>query len=777
LALASTERPDLVITDILMPTMDGYELVRRLRSVREIAHTPVIFWTAVFRERDAKDLARECGVEYTLFKPCTDETVRQTVEACLHQTVLPVPVTENFDRDHLRLVMDKLTKQAVEMAAVNAQLDALLEASLRLASETEPSRLLDEFCKSARHLIASRFGMVGIAADNSDQIYVAGLSPDVYPGLKNITRVHAVMAGLLSGQQPVRARNTSADPGKFGFPGDFPNFGSLLAAPIASPNQRYGWLCLFHRLGAVEFTEEDARLTGILGGLAGRIYENRKLYVTAQSQKMEALGQLAGGMAHDFNNALNVIIGFSKMLLDNSYSNDAARHRVEEIHKAGERAAALTKHLLAFSGKQMLQPRVVNPADLLRDLEPTLRDTVGENVEIVMRIEADLAPVKIDSAQMQQVILNLIANAREAMPDGGALAIDLKNKRVDELSGQALKIPAGRYAMLSVTDNGRGMPAQVKPRVFEPFFTTKPSGHGSGLGLSTAYGIVKQSGGNIYLESEPGVGTTCKILLPQQDHEVESAPEKPAQGGASQMGTILVAEDDPAIRLLVKEILASAGYNVLLAANGSDAIQLADEYDGDIHLLLTDVVLPNMGGKEIAGRIALVRPETKVLFMSGYTGNVADERENLEPGVEFLQKPFTPDALCQKIGSLLSRSSSIRRVLVVDDDPSLRNLLAQALEGAGFQTFTAEDGREARRRIEAQQIDLVITDLAMPGEEGMELIRALRKEQPDVKIVVMSGAFGTDVLKVARALGAHASLVKPLSREMILQSIDQLSQS
>jgi len=777
LALASTERPDLVITDILMPTMDGYEFVRRLRSVAEIAHTPVIFWTAVFRERDAKDLARECGVEYTLFKPCTDETVRQTVEACLHQTVLPVPVTENFDRDHLRLVMDKLTKQAVEMAAVNAQLDALLEASLRLASETEPSRLLDEFCKSARHLIASRFGMVGIAADNSDQIYVAGLSPDVYPGLKNITRVHAVMAGLLSGQQPVRARNTSADPGKFGFPGDFPNFGSLLAAPIASPNQRYGWLCLFHRLGAVEFTEEDARLTGILGGLAGRIYENRKLYVTAQSQKMEALGQLAGGMAHDFNNALNVIIGFSKMLLDNSYSNDAARHRVEEIHKAGERAAALTKHLLAFSGKQMLQPRVVNPADLLRDLEPTLRDTVGENVEIVMRIEADLAPVKIDSAQMQQVILNLIANAREAMPDGGALAIDLKNKRVDELSAQALKIPAGRYAMLSVTDNGRGMPAQVKPRVFEPFFTTKPSGHGSGLGLSTAYGIVKQSGGNIYLESEPGVGTTCKILLPQQDHEVESAPEKPAQGGASQMGTILVAEDDPAIRLLVKEILASAGYNVLLAANGSDAIQLADEYDGDIHLLLTDVVLPNMGGKEIAGRIALVRPETKVLFMSGYTGNVADERENLEPGVEFLQKPFTPDALCQKIGSLLSRSSSIRRVLVVDDDPSLRNLLAQTLEGAGFQTFTAEDGREARRRIEAQQIDLVITDLAMPGEEGMELIRALRKEQPDVKIVVMSGAFGTDVLKVARALGAHASLVKPLSREMILQSIDQLSQS
>ena len=218
----------------------------------------MIFWTAVFRERDAKDLARECGVEYTLLKPCTDEIVRQTVEACLNKTVLPVPVTENFDRDHLRLVMDKLTKQAIEMAAVNSQLDALLEAGLRLASETEPSRLLDQFCKSARDLIASKFGMVGIVGENSDQTYIAGLSPEAHPGLKDIPRVHAVMAGLLSGQQPVRARNTSADPGNFGLPVDFPNFGSLLAAPIASPNQRYGWLCLFHRLGAVEFTEEDA---------------------------------------------------------------------------------------------------------------------------------------------------------------------------------------------------------------------------------------------------------------------------------------------------------------------------------------------------------------------------------------------------------------------------------------------------------------------------------------------------------------------------------------
>jgi CheY-like chemotaxis protein len=775
LALVSSERPDLVITDILMPTMDGYEFVRRLRSAGEIAHTPVIFWTAVFRERDAQDLARQCGVEYTLCKPCSDETVRQTVEACLHKTALPLPVAANFDRDHLRLVTDKLTKQAVEMAAVNARLDALLEASLRISSETEPGRMLDEFCKSARHLLSAKFGLVGMVGENSEHASVAGLSPEAYPGLKDISRMDAVISGLLSGQKPVRARNTSADPGKFGFPKNFPSFGSLLAAPIASPRQTYGWLCLFHRLGAVEFTEEDARLAGILGGLAGRIYENRRLYAAAQGQKMEALSQLAGGTAHDFNNALNVIIGFSKMLLANSAPSDPAYHRVEEIHKAGERAAALTKQLLAFSGKQMLQPRAVNPADLLRDLEPALNGVLGEGIEIIARIDKDLDPVRIDPAQVQQAILNIVANARDAMPGGGTLTIALTNAELDESSARVLNIPAGSYAMLAVTDNGGGIAPQIQRRVFEPFFTTKPAGQGVGLGLATAYGIVRQSGGNIEVESEPGIGTTCKIFLPQDCGGPKSAPTKLAPGATRRNETILVVEDDPSIRLLVEEILVSAGYRVLVAGSGDRAIQLADEYEGDIHLLLTDVILPNMGGKEIAGRIALVRPEAKVVFMSGYTGNVADERENLEPGVEFLQKPFTPEALCEKIGGLLSRSSSIRRILVVDDDPSLRNLLVQTLEGAGFQAFMAEDGRKARLQIEANRIDLVITDLAMPGEEGMELIRALRKEQPGVKIVAMSGAFGTDVLRAARALGAHISLIKPLSRETILQSIDQLS--
>ena len=581
------------------------------------------------------------------------------------------------------------------------------------------------------------------------------------------------MAGFLSGDQPVRARNTSVDPAKFGFPPGFPSFSSLLAVPIASPSQRYGWLCLFHRLGAVEFTEEDARLSGILGNLAGRIYENRWLCATAQAQKMEALGQLAGGMAHDFNNVLNVIIGYSKLLLSGSTPEGPVRHRVEEIHKAGERAAALTKRILAFSGRQMLQPQTVNLAEFLRDLEPVLTDNVGEGIEIVTRIEPGLGLVRIDLAQLQEAIMSLVANGGEAMPNGGKLTIDLANKELDESSARIQNIAAGRYVTLTVTDTGRGMTSEVKNRAFEPFFTTKPAGQGVGLGLASVHGIVKQSGGHIVLESEPGSGTTCTILLPRDGYSPESAD--PEESGASRGQTILVVEDDPAIRMLIEEVLGDAGYSVIVAGSGKEAVRLAHEHQGTIHLLLTDMVLPNMGGKEIAGRVALVRPEIKVLFMSGYTGNEAGAGESISAGAEFLHKPFAPDALCEKIRRMLSKSSTISRILVVDDDPSLRNLLAQTLEGAGFQAFMAEDGREARMRMEEHPIDLVITDLAMPGEEGMELIRALKKARPNVKIVAMSGAFGTDVLRAAGALGAHISLVKPVSAETILRSIDRLS--
>jgi len=294
LALISSERPGLVITDIMMPTMDGYELVRRLRSTPEIAHTPVILWTAHFRERDARDLAKECGVEYVMTKPCNLETVRQTVDACLgvsRATVAP-PVAESFDREHLRLLMEKLTKQTDELTAVNLRLEALAETSLRLVSETDSIRLLDEFGNSARKLTSAKYAIVGIVSEGNqtfERLSVAGVALENSPGLKDAQRAYRAIAALLPGRRPRprRIANLGADSSRLGFPSDYPSFASLLAAPISSTGRFYGWLCLFHPLGALEFTQEHERLAGFLGALVGRIYESQQLYAKAQHHTAE----------------------------------------------------------------------------------------------------------------------------------------------------------------------------------------------------------------------------------------------------------------------------------------------------------------------------------------------------------------------------------------------------------------------------------------------------------------------------------------------------------
>ena len=293
LALISSERPGLIITDILMPTMDGYELVRRLRTTPEVAHTPVIFWTAHFREHDARDLAKDCGVEYVMTKPCDLETVRQTVDACLGETrtVVAPPLAENFDREHLQLLMEKLTKQTDELTAVNLRLEALAETSLRLASETDSTRLLEELGKSARKLISAKYAIVGVVAKENhtfEHLSVAGVALENSPILKDTQRAYRAIAALLPGRpRPKRIANPGGDPSTLGFPSDYPSFTSLLAAPISSTRRFYGWLCLFHRLGALEFNQEDERLAGFLGALAGRIYESGQLYANAQHRAAE----------------------------------------------------------------------------------------------------------------------------------------------------------------------------------------------------------------------------------------------------------------------------------------------------------------------------------------------------------------------------------------------------------------------------------------------------------------------------------------------------------
>jgi len=362
-----------------------------------------------------------------------------------------------------------------------------------------------------------------------------------------------------------------------------------------------------------------------------------------QAQKMETIGKLAGGIAHDFNNLLVVILGYAEMVLNDL--DPAHRHHelLTQVHRAGCRARDITRQLLVFSRKQVLQPVVMNLNDSLRNLQKMLGRLIGEDIEVVTAFAGDLGNVEADPGQMEQVLMNLVVNARDAMPRGGKLIIETANVELDEgYASRHVGAAPGRYVMLAVTDTGCGMDKEVMDRIFDPFFTTKEFGKGTGLGLSTVYGIVSQSGGHIACASEPGRGTTFRIHLPRAEaglvRPAEPAPEPVRPGGGE---LILVAEDETAVRELVQEMLEHLGYRVNAAANGNDALALVTEQGLDPALVITDVVMPGMSGKELIERLRRIRPGQRYLYMSGYADNAIGQHGVLDPGTPFLQKPFT----------------------------------------------------------------------------------------------------------------------------------------
>jgi PAS domain S-box-containing protein len=373
-----------------------------------------------------------------------------------------------------------------------------------------------------------------------------------------------------------------------------------------------------------------------------------------QSQKMEAVGQLAGGIAHDFNNLLTAILGNTQLLLRDLPPGDAKRADVEEIRKASERAASLTRQLLAYSRRQMLQPEVLDLNGVVAEMNRMLRRLIGEHIELVTTLAPDLGRVRADPNQLEQVIVNLAVNARDAMPNGGKLTIETANVELDAAFAQAhLGSVPGPYAMVAVTDTGLGMEATVRAHLFEPFFTTKEVGKGTGLGLATVYGIVKQSGGYISVYSEVGRGTSFKIYLPRIDKPAAAQPSPAKDRPDRGTETILVVEDEPAVLSLSRRALEAQGYLVLAASDASDALRVVERHGGTIHLLLTDVVMPGQSGRELADRLATSRPGIRVLYMSGYPGDAVVQHGALPAGSAFLQKPFSPDGLARKVRDVL----------------------------------------------------------------------------------------------------------------------------
>jgi hypothetical protein len=514
-------------------------------------------------------------------------------------------------------------------------------------------------------------------------------------------------------------------------------------------------------------------ILGVTRDITERVQAEARLM---QAQKMESIGRLAGGVAHDFNNLLTVINGYSQLLLRKLRVDDPLRANLEQIHKAGERAAGLTRQLLAFSRKQVLELRVLDLNRVVEEMGPMLERLMGEDVEVRVVLNAERGTVHADPHQLEQVLVNLAVNARDAMPGGGKLLIE--TALVEREGSYAQSHPearAGCYVMLAVSDDGAGMDEETRRRIFEPFFTTKGVGKGTGLGLSMVQGIVAQSGGYIEVYSEPGQGTTFKIYLPALAEAVAEAVRPPAAVPALEgQETVLVVEDQVEVRDYAVAALKAYGYRVIPAANAGEALLVCERERGRIHLVLTDVVMPNVSGRELANRLGERWPGIKTLFMSGYTDNVVMHHGVLEEGADFIQKPFSPEELAGKVRAVLGPPLPVTRILVADDEAGVRGFLRKVLEQDGYEVIEAADGKQALQQARAEHMDLVITDLVMPKQEGIETIRALRKEMPAVGIIAITGKFEGPYLKMVQMLGADAVLTKPMSSELLLAKVAEV---
>jgi PAS domain S-box-containing protein len=809
LAAVAAVRPDLVIADVLMPVMDGYEFARRLREDPATSAIPVVFYTAHYGEREARALALSSGVRDILTKPAEPEEVLRVVDRALSvtattATLAPLP---EFDREHMRLLTDKLSEKVEDLRLTNARLRALVNIGLDLASERDPSQLLINVSNAALELFSAAFVTLGIVDRDTDkirQVVCAGPIPAdwVSPG----DTVPGMLRAVTSERRLRRGANASGDAIDLGLPPSHPAVSGYLATPIASPGHVYGWLLLVAADGRA-FADEYEQLALALGGLVGRIYENGYFYRVAQrraeqlehesrerqlsedqlrrerdrmrfalqnadvgiwdldyvtgelrwserleahyglepgsfpgtfeafvslihpddresvlatvtramkdgqdfwiqhrsfgpdgktrwlngagrillddsgnplrgvgisinvterrnleaqyqqAQKMEAVGRLAGGVAHDFNNLLTVILGYCELLRSDLDEGDDRQGDLSEIQKAGTSAAALTRQLLAFSRKQIVEPMPIDLNTVVTDLESILRRLIGEDVRVVLSLGKDLAHVMADRGQMEQIVLNLAVNARDAMPTGGTLTIQTQNIDLEEeYVRKHASLQPGSYVALTITDTGTGMTPEVQERLFEPFFTTKEPGKGTGLGLAMVHGIVSGSGGGIRVYSEIARGTAFTVYLPRADKAARQAPPAPAASQGPVAGyTVLVVDDAQGLRDLTRRFLERIGYPAYTAASPEEAIHLFESLPA-INVVLTDVVMPRMSGPELVSRLTPLRPALKVIYMSGYTAEAIVNHGVLNHGVALLQKPFTRDALAKKLREVLSSS-------------------------------------------------------------------------------------------------------------------------
>ncbi|MEP6591280.1 MAG: response regulator [Gemmatimonadota bacterium] len=795
LALALLELPDLVITDVLMPVMDGYELLRRLHRDPRTARTPVLFYTASYGEREARAVAAAHNLPFVLSKHSEPDEMVAIVDRVLTGGPLPpetmAPVPDFSMSEQLRLLTNSTSRKVSELRIANARLRAKINIGLELSSQPDLGTRITRMCDSTRDLFGATYMTLGIT-DTADQRVsrFMGCGPGATGWIAVGDPVTGVLADVVARRQAVRGSNPGGSPVAIGLPAGHPEVLEHLFVPVASPSQVYGWIGLVRNEGP-PFTEDDEHLVVALSAQLGRVYEvdhetherrnavaalrnserlNRNLIehlphrilvkdrqsvilacngnyardlglpreeiigkdafafyspelaeaynaddqlvmsqgtmkneeepyevdgverwvhtvkvpyrdeqgdvvgvlvvfedITErkrleaqfhQSQKMEAIGRLAGGVAHDFNNLLAVMLGYCEFVLVDTPADSPRKQDIEEIQKAGMTAVALTRQLLSFSRMELIQLDLMDLNDIVAETQVMLARLIGEDIVVSLRLAEQLPYIHADRGQLAQVLMNLAVNARDAMPEGGILTIETATVMLDEEHAKShLGVIPGRHVVLTVSDTGAGMTKATLGRLFEPFFTTKGVGKGTGLGLATVHGIVQRSGGTIDVYSEVGKGSSFKVYFPVAEDAITAdvIRARPPQGSLG-IGahTVLVVEDSDALRELTRRLLERQGYTVITAASAEEAIQRFDHHP-EIALLLTDVVMPGGSGPELASHLLKRRPGLKVVYMSGYTDEAIAHHGIIAPGIAFLHKPFSSEVLRQKLRDVLSQ--------------------------------------------------------------------------------------------------------------------------
>lgn len=627
LELARAEDPDVILLDIVMPGMDGYAVCRKLKEDGHLRSIPVVFLTALRTDQESRVKALEAGAEGFLAKPFDALELTAQIRA-----MIKVKAANNLQwmgREQLTsLVLERtieLEKELAERRRIEAERDRLITA----IEETDESIYITDLDGNILYINSAVVRNTGYSRDE-----MVGQNPRIVKSGKQDEAFYRDLWATISGGKTWKGQmvNRRKD-------------GTLYTvdktiSPVHDPaGAIVNYVAINHDITEhLRISADKARLKEEL----------------QQAQRVEAVGRLAGGVAHDFNNMLSVILGHGEMLLAKLHAEDPSREKIAAIVKAGRRSSDLTRQLLTFARRQIISLKNIDLNQTVTEFLKLIQKVTREDIEIKTILEEGLPTIRADRGQIEQVLMNICLNARDAMPEGGQMIIETKKASVNSQDvKQHPYMKVGKYVLLSVSDNGVGMGENIYKHVFEPFFTTKGPNKGTGLGLSVVFGIVKQHGGYIHLDSEPKRGTKFTIYFPTVDAPPDArsaVSSKPARGGTE---TLLVAEDEDSVRDLFQQTLESYGYKVLTARNGAEAVEVYLTHREEIALAVLDVVMPKKGGKEAYDEIAKITPGLKVLFLSGYSTNAIHDDFILSPGLSFLQKPFIPSVLARKVREIL----------------------------------------------------------------------------------------------------------------------------